>query len=151
MLLKMKCLTVSEWLLILGPACIVWGFIPKLNTLLHLVLNFQSCVWWCSGGLLELINRKIIPPGWCDIGTRWLITKCPEQAKPVLGMGSGRFLHTHVVIRMNAAMSWHGPPNRVLWSTGLLVWLNYNSHTQTNQACYGFGLHLMSAPVMSFS
>lgn len=54
-----------------------------LNLLEHLILQFPSCVWSCSGGLLELVNRKITPPDGCGTESRWLITKWPDQGKPI--------------------------------------------------------------------
>lgn len=47
---------------------------------------------------MELVNREIIPPDGCDTETRWLITKWPDQGKPILGWVKADFymLEAHI-------------------------------------------------------
>lgn len=39
------------------------------------MLQCPPCVWWCSGGLFKLLDRKIISPNNCDALSRWRIIK----------------------------------------------------------------------------
>lgn len=49
------------------------SFTQDLNLLCITVLQCPPCVWWCSGGLFKLLNRKIISPNKCDALSSWLI------------------------------------------------------------------------------